>query len=209
MNHINQFCKINKLTIKQFYGVDTIYHSNFIDNSFLIKGDIPNGFRPVINHSLYIGNTILPNNFSPIVNGNLHLDHIESVNNFYPTVANNLYMKNLLQFDNFIPIVGNQLHITNVTKLPNNFIHYIGDYINYYIHKTQSNNNIVKVLNNYVKIKNHFGLILDYKESKFNYFKIKLINNNIIYIAVHNDTIGIAQYLPDAIINLKNNLNKL
>jgi len=187
---VEEFCKKHGLTIDQFYGRE-IYNSSLWLSSLK---SIPDGFNPVVAGNLLLSSlTSIPKGLNPIVGGSLNLCSLKSIP------------------EGFNPVVGGNLWLDSLTSIPKGFNPVVGGNIYYddSDSKKESNhnfNNIIRMDKGYIKVAGIFGTLLEETDK---YFKIKEINNKELYICYKDNIFGYGEYLPDAIIDLKNKLNNI
>ena len=137
---IQEFCKKNKITEKQFFGKEKIkgnldlWELTSLPKFFspIVVGylglnsltSLPDGFSPFVGGSLYLNSlTSLPDGFSPVVGGSLYLNSLTSLpDGFSPVVERSLYLNSLTSLpDGFSPVVGGILYLNSLTSLPDGF----------------------------------------------------------------------------------------
>ena len=191
---VEEFCKEKGLTIDQFYG------------------------REVFNGDLLKSLTSIPEGFNPIVGGNLGLYSLKSIpEGFNPIVGSYLYLNSLTNIPEwFNPIVGGNLHLNLLKSIPKWFNPIVGGSIYYNGDDVKDiDNPVIKIIRldkGYIKIGgyigSYFGKIIEENDK---YYKIKHINNinpnKELYVCYSGTEFGIGEYLPDAMIDLKNKLS--
>jgi hypothetical protein len=185
---IEQFCKEIGITIDQFYGREVINH----DLDLNYHKTIPDGFNPIVNGYIWLSLlTKIPKGFNPIVGKGLYLNSLKTIPEW------------------FDPVVGGNLSLGLVTKLPDGFnpvvcgtLYCKTDTFNYDI--WCDNNDTIRLDRGYLIVGKIFGKILEEKDK---YYKIRQLDGEELYICYQGNEYGIGNYLPDAIIELKNKLN--
>ena len=182
---VEDFCKEYKLTIDQFYGRKP---SHFLTQLDTLK-TLPDGFNPIVIHNLWLDSLIeLPKGFNPIVNGHLSLKSLKHIP------------------EGFNPVVRCGLVLDSIEELPEGFNPIVGGILKYNKNIKINHKNIIAKLNNgYIKVADKFGTLLEETDK---YFKIKQLNNKDLYICYKDNIFGYGEYLPEAMINLKNSLNR-
>lgn len=128
---IQDFCKKNKITEKQFFGHERIEGDLYLDS----LTSLPEDFSPNVGGDLYLRSvTSLPEGFSPIVGGSLNLSNLTHLpKGFNLVVGGNLRLDSLTSFpEDFSLVVGGYLDLRNLTSLPEGFSPNVGDSL--YLH---------------------------------------------------------------------------
>jgi hypothetical protein len=88
-----EFCKARNITENQFFGVDKIGGSLYLEGLTAI----PEGFNPTVGVSLNLeGLTAIPKGFNPTVGVSLYLEGLTAIpEGFNPTVGGSLYLRGL------------------------------------------------------------------------------------------------------------------
>lgn len=189
---IQDFCKNNRITEKQFFGFERIEG----DLDLWSATSLPAGFNPVVGGDLYLHNltslpsdfspvvvgdlsllslTSLPEGFNPVVGGYLDLDSLTSLPaGFNPIVGGTLFLDSVTSLpEGFSPVVGGNLYLRNLTSLPEGFKPNVGGYLSLRnLNSLPSDFNPVVGLSVYLKhdkidINSKTKKIIEFKEGKY------------------------------------------
>lgn len=194
---IKDFCKNNRITEKQFWGLERI--EGDLDLHSLTS--LPKFFNPNIGGTLDLsGATYLPEGFKINVGGSLYLHSLTSLpKGFSANVGGSLYLDRVKSLpEDFSPVVGGGLDLRSLTSLPAGFSPVVGGSLflkNGRIERINSKTKKIIEFSNgkYIKCD---GIFTEVISKKKNIYKVKQINQEKEFFLIvdgefsaHGDTL--------------------